>query len=210
MTYNTPSIDPADLGSLTGAFRFIVNKILQGVSGRLPAQVIAFDRNANRVRVQPLIKVITTDGTEVSRAQIASVPVCQIGGGGVVLNFNLNPGDLGWIEANDRDISLFLQSYAESKPNTNRKFSFSDGVFVPNIMHNFTINSEDDENCVLQNLSGTVRIAIWSDKIKITAPSGLKVSGGIVVDNNGMNITGDVHVSGNITASGDITPHIPP
>jgi hypothetical protein len=242
-TYNPPSIDPADEDSLTGAFRFILNKMLQSVDGMLPARVIAYDRIANRARVQPLIALVTTGGDKISRAQIASVPVLQLGGGGSFLSFNLVEGDLGWILANDRDISIFLQSYEESTPNTNRKNQFSDSLFMPDIMKGYTINSEDDANAVLSSIDGKVRIALWPDRVKTTvgdgthtatltltstlahivALNGLQVDGPLsatdgisITGGSGISITGDftmtglMHVSGDISASGTITPGVPP
>lgn len=192
-----PSINPTDQDSLTGAFRFIITKRLQAVNHKLPAKIISYDRATNRAQVQPLIAVITTNGQIISRPPIASVPVQQLGGGGYFLSFNLKPDDLGWIETNDRDISLFLQSYTESKPNTLRMFDFADSVFVPDVMTGYTIASEDAENCVLQSLDGTVKIALWPDRIKITVP-------------NQVLIEGDLAVVGNITATGTITPMTPP
>jgi hypothetical protein len=219
---NVPSIDPADEDSLTGAFRFILGKMLQDVNGMLPARVISYDRTMNRAQVQPMIAVLTTDNSQISRAPIASVPVLNLGGGGILLNFKISAGDLGWILANDRDISLFLQSYDESKPNTLRKNSFSDSLFIPHIMTGYN-TVDDGELLSIQNLDGTVRIGVLADKIKITAPLGLEVDGPIaatggisVTGGSGFsvtgnfNMTGQMHVSGDITASGDITPHVPP
>lgn len=166
-----PSRDPANDDSLLGMARQVLDKFLQGVDDMLPAVVVSFngDRNKPRVAVLPLVRVLTTDGRQVGRAQIASVPVMQFGGGGMALSFNLKSGDLGWIKANDRDISLMLQSYSESAPNTLRKHSFQDAIFVPDVMHGVTIAGEDAQNAVLQTLDGSVRVAIWPDRVKITA-----------------------------------------
>lgn len=165
-----PSRDPANDGTLTGMLREVMGKMAQGLEDCLPAVVVAFDRTSNRATVKPMVQVLTTAGETVSRAQLVSVPVFQIGGGGFILNFNLKPGDLGWIKASDRDTSLFLQSYNEQRPNTKRTHSFSDGLFFPDVMRGYTINGEDAENAVLQNLDGTCRVAIWPDRVKITAP----------------------------------------
>ncbi len=165
-----PSRDPANDGTLTGMLREVMGKMAQSLDDCLPAVVVAFDRASNRATVKPMVQVLTTAGETVSRAQVVSVPVFQIGGGGFLLNFNLKPGDLGWIKASDRDTSLFLQQYSEQRPNTKRVHSFSDGLFFPDAMRGFTINSEDAENAVLQNLDGTCRVAIWPDRVKITAP----------------------------------------
>lgn len=164
-----PSRDPADDGSLLGMARAILDKFLQGVDDMLPARVVAYDRASNRATVVPLVKVLTTDNRQVQRAQVASVPVMQFGGDGVVLSLNLKPGDLGWVKANDRDISIVMQSYADNAPNTLRKHSFQDAVFIPDVMHGITTISEDATNAVLQTLDGLVRVAIWPDRVKLSA-----------------------------------------
>lgn len=211
---NNPSLDPANNGTLAGSIRFAFNKLMQSMDGVLPARVIKFDRNANRVQVQILLSMLTTDGSVVSRSQIASIPVLVFGGGGFMLNFNLSEGDLGWVIANDRDISLFLQSYEESKPNTARKNSFSDAVFIPDVMRGFEINEEDAENAVLQSVDGTVRVSLSPNKIKLTAPT-VEVDGSFVINGSitgvgNVILTGNLGVIGNITATGTITPGTPP
>lgn len=170
-TGNNPDIDPANNESLAGTLQFAFYKLLQGVNGMLPAQVIAYDRTKNRVQVQLLIAVVGTDGSQISRPQLASIPVLLLGGGNFFLSFNLNVGDLGWVIANDRDISLFLQTYSEAAPNTGRIKNFSDGVFIPSVMTGYTIASEDNANAVLQSLDGTVKISLGVGTIKVEAPS---------------------------------------
>ena len=202
---NSPDIDPANNDSLSGTIRFAFAKLMQNINGMLPAQVIAFDRDNNRVQVQLLIAVVTTGGAQVSRPQIASLPVLMLGGGGFMMNFNLVPGDLGFVIANDRDISLFLQTYSEAAPNTGRIKSFSDGLFVPSIMKDFTIADEDSGNAVLQSLDGTVKITLGTGVINISAPL-------VTIEGyNPSTITppgGTLAVLGNITATGNITPNV--
>lgn len=99
--------------------------------------------------------MVITDNTILKRSPIMSVPVVRLGGNGVVLSFNLKSGDLGWIKANDRDISLFKQSFKESIPDTARFHSFSDAVFIPDNMAGVTINSSHTGDAVLQTSDGT-------------------------------------------------------
>jgi hypothetical protein len=197
---NVPSVDPANDGDLPGMLRAVFGKLLQGIDGMLPARVVAFndDRNSPRVTVQPLVALITTGGQQVSRAQIASLPVFQFGAGGFLLSFPIQPGDLGWIMANDRDISLFLQSYAESRPHTFRKTNFADALFIPDIMRGYSVAEEDEGNAVLQNADGSVRVALWPDKLKLTAPR-------IELDTPITHLSGDLEVDGTIEAVGEIT-----
>lgn len=219
---NSPDIDPTNNQSLAGTIRYAFGKMLQNVNGMLPARVMAYDRTKNRVQVEILILIITTDGSQVSRGQIASLPVMLLGGGEFFLSFNLKEGDLGWIVANDRDISLFLQSYTTARPNTNRVKNFADAVFIPDIMKGYTIDLEDAENCVLQNLDGSVKISLGTDTITIKAPNivlegnvtttgDLNIEGGMTAQagiSGIINLTGNLAVDGNITATGSITPGV--
>lgn len=164
-----PSRDPANDDSLLGMARQILDKFLANVDDMLPARVVSYDRATNRATVIPMVRLLTTDGRQIPRAQIASVPVMQFGAGNVALSFNLTAGDLGWVKANDRDISLMLQGYRDAAPNTLRKHTFQDAVFIPDVMHGLTIAPEDAGNAVLQTLNGSVRVAIWPDRLKLTA-----------------------------------------
>lgn len=194
-----PSRDPANDDSLTGLLRGFAQKALQNTDDMLPAKIVAFDRTTNRATVQPMIKLLATNGEAISRAQLASVPVLQIGGGGFILNFNLKAGDLGWIKASDRDVSLYLQANGATQyqPNTLRLHSFEDGLFIPDVLTGYTINAEDAENAVLQSLDGSVRVALWSDRVKITAPL-------VVIDAAETHCTGDLLVDGTITGTVDV------
>lgn len=158
-----PSRDRANDGTLQGAFSTAIGKAIQGMDGMLPAVVISYDRAENIATVRPLIQTLDTDGVAHQRAQIASVPVLAIGGGDFALSFPVAAGDLGWIEASDRDISLFMQSLADSPPNTVRKHSFSDGRFIPDKVRSYTIDGSDTGAVVLQSLSGGAKVSIRPD-----------------------------------------------
>lgn len=204
MVNAAPSIDPANDGSLLGTLKTVLRKFLMGTDDMLPARVIAFNRDTNRVQVQLMVMMRTTAGEIIPRPQIAEIPVFQIGGGGFILNFPLQAGDLGWVKASDRDISLFLQSYAEAPPNTDRLHSFSDAIFFPDVMRGFTIDGEDAGNVVLQTVDGNCRVAIWPDKVKVTAPT-VVLDTPLVHATTHMNIDGQLQVGLGITW-GTITP----
>lgn len=173
-----PSGNSADSTTLSGLLRFWFTKSLQKVNDMLPAKVIAYNPATNMAQVQPLITSVTTDNQQINRPQVASIPVLQLSGGGFLLNFPINSGDLGWIKSNDRDISLFQQTGVMSPPNTNRQHSFEDAIFIPQALRSLvTIAEEDASNMVLQNYDGTVKIALWENLIKILAPKGVGIGG---------------------------------
>lgn len=195
---SNPSLqdDPASDGSMGGVMRFILRKFLQSTDDMLPATVIATDGTYATVR--PQIRVVGTDNTLTSRAQIAKVPIFFIGAGGFVLSFPVKEGDMGWIKASDRDISLYLQSNAEAAPNSQRMHSFSDGVFIPDAARKWTVASGESASAVLQSLDGTVYVAVGSDHVKIKAPT-------VTVDAPTTHLTGNLNVDGAIVATGNVT-----
>jgi hypothetical protein len=199
MTNSPPSRNQATDGTLTGLLNIFRAKMLHKLNDMLPAQVISYDRSTNRARVQLMIVEVSTDNVLLSPLQIASVPVYQAGAGGFVISFPVNSGDLGWLKANDRDISIFSASYNQSPPNTQRQHNFSDSVFIPDsFMKNVTINSEDNANLVIQTDDSTVRIALWDNKVKITAPA-------VILDTATTTCTGDLIVDGETTLTGSVT-----
>ena len=207
MTNYNPNIDPANNGTLVGTIKFAYEQMMKNTDGMLPAKVLSYNRETNRVKVQLLITLVTTGGEQVPRPTVASLPVLQIGGGGFTLNFPLTGGDLGWVMASDRDISLFLQTYAQAQPNTQRVKNFSDGLFIPNVMTQYSIDEEDEDCVVLQSLDGTTKISIGDLELNIKSPLKIILDAPLIVANP---ITpGLFAVNGAITASGTITPGTP-
>ena len=148
------------------------------------------------------------------------------------MSWPVTAGDIGWIEASDRDISLFLQSYDEQDPASARKHSFSDGRFIPDMMTNYTIAGEDSAAVVIQNRSGTVKIALDDSEIRIknggvsatitsttvtgTAPGGFILNGaeitatGDVVTATGVSLNNHPHAQGNDSANNSQQPTAAP
>jgi hypothetical protein len=168
---------------MVGMFDVVLAKFLQNfVDDMIPAQVVAYSRTSNTAQVQPLISRVTTQGVTVKRAAVQSVPVIQIGGGGFVLNFPIKTGDLGFLKANDVDISLFKQFWNMVVPNTARKHNFADSVFIPAALTGVTIQTADASNVVLQALNGSVRISLGTGNACITDQSAYAQSPNAILD----------------------------
>ena len=176
-----PSRNPTNNDSMVGMFNVVMEKFLQSIDDMLPAQIVAFDRATGMAQVQPLISIITTDNTILQRAPVMSVPVLQIGGGGFMLNFPISSGDMGWLKANDRDISLFKQSWSQSPPNTSRKHDFGDAIFIPSILTGFAIAGADTANVTLQSLNGSVRLSMGAG-VAISDQTGYSQSSSAILD----------------------------
>ena len=181
---------------LTGAFNVFSDHIKKKMQNCLPVKVTKVSSDRKFVNVQPQIQMVSSSDEAISRSEIKGIPVFTSGAGSFLMSFNVSVGDLGWIEASDRDISLFKQSYAEAKPNTRRMHSFEDGRFIPDIMTNFTIAEEDAAAVVIQNRDGSVKIALDENEIRVqqndikitlsggkvtgVAPSGFDLNGFII------------------------------
>lgn len=165
---NTPSKPPASDGNMGAIIEWCLRKQLQKTDGQMPAQVVKYDRVKNVATVQPLIAIVGTGGQVLARAPVSSVRVLALGGGGFFVNFPLQVGDKGWIEASDRDISLFAKTMALQPPNTQRMHSFEDGRFVPDVYATYTF-APTAGAMVISSLDGTTRIEMSPGKISLNA-----------------------------------------
>jgi hypothetical protein len=168
----------------------------------IPAEVMAFDRAQNLATVKPLIMVVDTNDQTRSRLPIGNVPVLSLGGGGFHVSFPLKQGDIGWIMAADRDLSLFLQSLKESGPNTFRKHTFADSWFIPDVFRQYTINAADANAMVIQSTDGSTRISISEGNVNITAPTGVLVTTPLATFSQNVQVNGNLVVTGATTVNG--------
>lgn len=215
---NLTDADPGQSATLAGVIEYVFKKMLQGIDGQLPAEIISYDRHSNRATVRPLITRLTTTGERVERATVASVPVLALGGGDFGITFPLKAGDRGWIEASDRDISLFLQTDNTARPNTLRLHNFADGRFIPDLMANYELPAGHDGALVLQHKSGESALLLGEkslelkigdtsitangDEIKFIAGGSSLVLSARGLAHNGKNV-GDMHKHGGVeTGSG--------
>ena len=202
-----PARNLANDDTLTGAFKEVLRNFLKDTDDTLPAQIVSYDRATNLAVVKPLIALVDTNGVQHPRDPIANVPVFLFGGGGFFQSFNLPAGSLGWIKATDRDISLFLQAFAESAPNTRAFHDFNNAMFFPDVMTGYTIDAEDSEAMVIQNLTGTVKVSLNDTRVKVTSgASTLTIeSAQTTLDSAQVTIEGNLQVNGTVGATGDVS-----
>lgn len=215
-----------------GLLMALSDKIKKDMEGALPCRVTKVSPDRRRVSVKPLIAIIGKDGSVLQREIIEGLTVYQAGAGDIVMSFPVKVGDIGWIDASDRDISLFLQSYGETTPPTRRKHSFSDARFVPDIMTNFQIAGEDNDAVVIQTRDNSVKIALDENQIRIrnqsvdirvdnstvigTAPDGWELNGaritpdGDVVTSSGVSLDKHPHSQGADSDGNTQVPTNPP
>lgn len=193
--------------TLAAAVNRAVESRLMDTDGMIPAIVVAYDRKSNIATVKPAIHIVRTDGVTKARNPLTKISVLSLGGGNFMINFPVSAGDLGWIVAGDRDISLYKDALAEQPPNSSRIRNFADGLFIPDVMRKYTIAAEDAAAMVIQSLDGATKISLRDDNIKIATKSKLLVdvpesqfTGNITVDKN-LTVTGKTQVNGGFTAA---------
>jgi hypothetical protein len=193
---------PGDDESLASAMRFIQRAIGMDMENSIPARVISFNRKLNTATVQPMIVTTLLDpkgGSTIQkpRDHIPDIPVLSLGAGNYHISFPINEGDLGWLHANDRDITVYLQSLQQSAAGREGpSHSFSDGLFIPDVLRQYVINPEDDGAMVIQSTDGLSRISIRQDNIKITTPIRVLLDTPLVETTKDMKVGGSLAVLG--------------
>jgi len=206
MTVAATAVNPSDHESTPSALNKMLRDYFLNIDDCLPAVIISYNRVSNTATVKPLISRITVDNQVVARNQVIGLQVFSFGGGGFNLNFPLVPGDLGWIKACDRDLDAFKASLSEGAPNTCRTHTFSDSLFLPDVMRRYVIRGEHSSEMVLQSVDGNNRVAIGQSRIKIaTGDTFIElVPGKISLNTMGLLdvISADSNFSGNVTIKG--------
>ena len=159
----------SEKGDLTSNIRlFFESFVKENLDDMLPCKVVAHNRVINRVDLQPLIMLKATDGSKINRQIIKNIPVFRFGGGGFFISVPIKVGDFGWIKANDRDISLMIQSGGKADiPNTKRLHSFNDGLFFPDTLKDWVIDGKNANALVISSLDGSTCIAVDNGRVEI-------------------------------------------
>lgn len=201
-----------ELSDLRLAFEKIVSNISMNFECVLPAIVQNYDRQNNLVYVQGAISHTKVTGEVVDRV-LLKLPCFNPCGGGVGINFPLTEGDTGWIVASDRDTTLFMKELKKSQANTSLFHKFEFGVFIPDKIKGFQIDSSDEGALVIQTLTGDTKISIKSGVINILSSNKVDVNcTNANINATNVNLTADnttltteTVFNGNITVNGAIT-----
>lgn len=181
---------PNTTSSDYNSFTFGIWQLLAQVNTLELAVVIAVNED-NSLDVKPLLNALTPDNEAVEPAIIYSVPYLRLQAGANAIKIKPQVGDMGLIGYCQRDMSGVISNKGQANPQSNRKFSNSDAVYICSVA-NLAIQPvrylEINDNQMAIN--GDVPLNITATEATVNAPT---------------TINGDVTVNGNITASGDVT-----
>lgn len=166
---NPANHGPEDYADVANGLAKVIANALMKTENMLPVRVVQYDRTNNVASVQPLVNIVMTGGS-FPRGAIGPIPVFAAGAGNFVISYPIKAGDLGWIMANDRDITAFLESLSQGDPATFRNHSFNDAVLFPDAIRNFSTSGEDG-NMVIQSLDGTIKISLGQSQLRLAHPT---------------------------------------
>lgn len=175
-----PNTTSSDYNSLS----FAIWQQLAQVNTLELAVVMAVNADMT-VDVKPLLNALTPDNEAIEPVIIYNIPYLRIQAGQNALKITPQVGDIGLVGYCQRDISGVVLNKGQANPQSNRKFSNSDGVYI----------------CSVAGLAQKpVRFMEISD-------SQISINGDVplVVNASAMTVNADLTVNGNITASGDVT-----
>ncbi|CNJ38631.1 Mu Gp45 domain-containing protein [Yersinia rohdei] len=167
---------------LSGAF-FIELVEVMNIRGEAPNLV---------VDVIPLVTRTDPSGATIQNSEIFNIPVFRLQRGGSAIIMNPVIGDIGMIAICDRDNSIARVNRRQSVPGGKRTHSKSDALYLGGFLNNHPSQFIEFADGAI-NITSPNPVNITCSKANITAPDGVEMQ------------TPLLHVSGNITADGNIT-----
>ena len=157
----------------------IIRQIVYGeLKAILPVRVVETDSKSKRLIVLPLINQVTPDNKEVIHANLHDLPYGYEQAGECVIQIDPQPGDIGLAICSYRDLSRLKATRQSGTPATSRAYAWEDAVYIR---------------------------TLWTAKSPQHVIS-ISPDGGITLTSpRPVTVNADLHVSGSITASGDVT-----
>ena len=170
-----------------------VRKAMRETRVSMPARIVGYDAGTRRAQVQILQPDRTEDGKEVAQPVITDVPVFMPIGGGAAITTPIGGGDTGIVIFADQDIGGWVADGDTSAPDSGRRHSMSDAMFIPGEGR----AAADADNVVISFGGASITLDPGGG-VTIVAPGGLEITSPTLT-NNGVNI-GDDHVHGGVIA----------
>ncbi|HEI6730329.1 TPA: phage baseplate protein [Yersinia enterocolitica] len=192
---NNPYSKSQNQSNDSDAFASSFNKLLNSNYFIRLATVTAVRGTAPNliVDVLPLVaEVRSSDRTIIQGSQIYNIPVWRLQRGGSAIIMDPVAGDIGLIAVSDVDISVARYARKESVPGSLRTHSQSDAIYFGGVLNGQPTQFIEFADSEL-NITSPNPVNITCSKANITAPDGVEMQ------------TPLLHVSGNITADGNIT-----
>ena len=190
--------DIQDMRSLEQAIIGHVDSAIKNLHTCLPGIIVSFDPVKQTAQVQPALKRVFAETGAVNLPVCVDVPVVFPGGGGYFLTFPVAPGDECLLMFSERCIDYWYASGGTQEPAEYRTHDYSDGIAIvglnsqPRKLSGLNMSATE-----LRHRTGGARIRLFSDSVEIVAPSGVSITGNVVVTGevtaNGIPLSAHVH-----------------
>lgn len=179
---------------------FFFEQMLAKVQTSLPVRVVAVTNSGGVsptgfVDVVPMVTQTDATGVAVPHTTIFNLPYCRVQGGTNAVIIDPQVGDIGVAVFASRDISKVKYTGKENPPGSDRRYSFSDGMYLFGIITTApTQYIQFVEGGMVIHTPGTLGINA-AGGVSITSPT---------LTHNGVNI-GSTHAHGGVTPGGSNT-----
>lgn len=152
---------PWENPSLEAATSAAIMDTVRRLRTAIPGRVVSFDPDSQTAVVQPMIRMIRSDGQGVDLPPLGDVPVQFQRSSVFAFTAPIDPGDEGIIVIADRCIDGWWQSGQPSDPMDFRLHDLSDGMFIPGISSIPNVIPDFDMNAaVMRKLDGSAYFKI--------------------------------------------------
>lgn len=194
-----------------------IKSAIQELHTCIPGIIDEFDPVTQFVKVNPAIKRIKQDDTEIQIPPIINAPVYFMRAGGFSITHPIKKGDECWIHFSERSLDSWKKFGEIRRPADIRFHDYSDGFVVPCVTSQVNkIDNFDNENVVIGNVNGEegseitstvtmkktgeIETKVVNSATTKTVTFTLNTDGTVTVDAESVSFTGDVNVTGDVTA----------
>lgn len=156
---------------------------------------------AGTVTVQPIVNQVTGTGEGMQQSAQYNLPYLRMQGGENALIIDPKVGDIGLAVYAQRDTTTMKEGDGTAcNPGSARCYSKGDGFYLGGFLNKTPVRfvHVEDEGITIDDGAGG-RMELKSGKLTITAPSGVEIQGNVTVSGS-MSVSGDT-VSGGISAT---------
>lgn len=144
------------------------------------------------IDAMPLVMRTDRSGAPIQNSVLYDIPVFRLQRGNSAIIMNPVVGDIGMIAICDRDTTLVRANRKESVPGSGRKHSKSDALYLGGFLNDHPTQFIEFADGAI-NITTPNPVNITCSSAAVTAPDGVTMT------------TPTLHVTGSITAGGNIT-----
>lgn len=117
--------------SLSGVMKTAFSELMKNVSTSVPGHVLGFDPDPQTAQIQIGVVSVDVNGKTFTPPPLIECPVYFPGGSQWMIEYQIDPGDEGWVLFSQRCIDAWMQTGGVAQNPIMRLHDESDGCFFP-------------------------------------------------------------------------------